>query len=132
MTRKEQLEEFQKRINYHFKNQELLNTALTHSSYANESKETVEYNERLEFLGDSVLSLILSDYLFRNFPDYPEGTLTKIRASVVSELSLAEAARKLGLGQYLLLGKGEISSGEGSEQPFGRCCGIGHCSHLYG
>lgn len=102
----------QKDLNYFFKDEELLITALTHSSYANENKLGVEgYNERLEFLGDAVLSLIVSQYLYKKYPHYPEGELTKIRAKVVCESSLAKAAEKINLGKYLLLGKGEESTG---------------------
>lgn len=105
-------EPLQKDLNYFFKDEELLITALTHSSYANENKLGVEgYNERLEFLGDSVLSLIVSQYLYKKYPHYPEGELTKIRAKVVCESSLAKAAENINLGKYLLLGKGEESTG---------------------
>lgn len=105
-------EPLQKDLNYLFKDEELLITALTHSSYANENKLWVEgYNERLEFLGDSVLSLIVSQYLYKKYPHYPEGELTKIRAKVVCESSLAKAAENINLGKYLLLGKGEESTG---------------------
>lgn len=105
-------EPLQKDLDYFFKDEELLITALTHSSYANENKLGVEgYNERLEFLGDSVLSLIVSQYLYKKYPHYPEGELTKIRAKVVCESSLAKAAEDINLGKYLLLGKGEESTG---------------------
>ncbi len=105
-------EPLQKDLNYFFKDEELLITALTHSSYANENKLGVEgYNERLEFLGDTVLSLIVSQYLYKKYPNYPEGELTKIRAKVVCESSLAKAAEKINLGRYLLLGKGEETTG---------------------
>ena len=85
-------------------------TALTHSSYANERKphgEVVEYNERLEFLGDSVLSIIVSDYLFKKYPDTPEGDLTRIRASAVCEKTLGKLARDIELGKFMRLGRGE-------------------------
>ncbi len=98
------------KIGYKYKNTQLLLTALTHSSYANECKprgEQVEYNERLEFLGDSVLSIIVSDYLFRHYPDTPEGDLTRIRASAVCEKTLGKLALDLGLGKYMRLGHGE-------------------------
>ncbi len=105
-------EPLQEDLNYFFKDEDLLITALTHSSYANENKLGVEgYNERLEFLGDAVLSLIVSQYLYKKYPHYPEGELTKIRAKVVCESSLAKAARRINLGKYLLLGKGEESTG---------------------
>lgn len=110
-------EPLQKDLNYFFKDEELLITALTHSSYANENKLGVEgYNERLEFLGDTVLGLIVSQYLYKKYPHYPEGELTKIRAKVVCESSLATAARKVNLGKYLLLGKGEESTGGRSRE----------------
>ncbi len=99
-----------KTIKYEFKNKELLMEALTHSSYANEKKLNV-YNERLEFLGDSVLGIVISDYLFRNYPKLPEGELTKTRAKIVCEPTLADCARIIALGDYLLLGKGEEATG---------------------
>lgn len=93
-------EPLQKDLNYFFKDEGLLITALTHSSYANENKLGVEgYNERLEFLGDTILSLIVSQYLYKKYPNYPEGELTKIRAKVVCESSLAKAAEKISLGK---------------------------------
>lgn len=99
-------------LGYKFKNIELLKTAVTHSSYANENKMKItENNERLEFLGDAILNLIVSHYLYKKYQDYPEGELTKIRATVVCESSLAFAARKISLGKYLLIGKGEETTG---------------------
>lgn len=99
-------------LKYKFQNIELLKKALTHSSFANENKMKItENNERLEFLGDSIINLIVSQYLYKKYPDYPEGELTKIRATVVCESSLAFAAKKMGLGKYLLLGKGEEATG---------------------
>lgn len=110
--RKIVLDELQRVIDYRFKNIELLNRALTHSSYANEHKKSnISYNERLEFLGDSVLSLVVSDYIYEKYSNYPEGELTKLRATVVCESSLAFIAKKIGLGKYLLLGKGEEVTG---------------------
>ncbi len=100
----------EKRIGYTFKDKSLLRLALTHSSYANElkSKEVKqECNERLEFFGDSILSLIVSDYLFHRYVSNQEGDLTKIRAAVVCEKALARYAVKIGLGEYLYLGHGE-------------------------
>lgn len=97
-------------IGYSFKNKELLKEALTHSSYAHELKTKkieVSYNERLEFLGDSVLSLVTSEYLFKKYADKPEGELTHIRASLVQSQALAGYARKICLGDYLYLGHGE-------------------------
>ncbi|MCF6466408.1 ribonuclease III [Clostridium sp. Cult2] len=106
------LNKLQSEIGYQFKDIKLLNTALTHSSYANENKDkNSESNERLEFLGDSVISLVVSDYLYKRFTEFPEGELTKRRATVVCESSLAFAARKISLGDYLLLGKGEEATG---------------------
>lgn len=108
----EWLQPLQDNLNYKFKNIDLLKTALTHSSYANENKMKItENNERLEFLGDTILNLIVSQYLYKKYPNYPEGELTKIRAKVVCESSLAYAARKIDLGKYLLLGKGEEATG---------------------
>ncbi len=104
-------------IGYQFKNKELLREALTHSSYANERKSKhIKYNERLEFLGDAVLSIIVSDYIFKNCPELPEGELTKLRASLVCERSLFEFAKKINLGSYLLLSKGEHHNG-GADRP---------------
>lgn len=109
--------ELEDKIGYHFKNHELLTTALTHSSYANERKsQHIKYNERLEFLGDAVLSLVVSDYIFKNCPHDPEGELTKLRASLVCEKSLFEFAKQINLGRYLMLSKGERNNG-GAERP---------------
>lgn len=106
------MEVFQETINYKFSDVKLLINAFTHSSYANENKDAnYPSNERLEFLGDAVLSIIVSDYIFKNYPDLPEGELTRIRASVVCELSLAQCTKKLGVGKYMLLGKGEELTG---------------------
>ena len=109
--------ELEERIGYHFKNKELLTVALTHSSYAKERKaQHIEYNERLEFLGDAVLSIIVSDYIFKHCPDLPEGELTKLRASLVCEKSLFEFAKQINLGDYIVLSKGERKNG-GAERP---------------
>ncbi|WP_343231658.1 ribonuclease III [Tissierella simiarum] len=117
VIRKKRLEVLQNNINYKFKNIQLLNTALTHSSYANENKmKNTDNNERLEFLGDTVLNLIVSQYLYKKYPNYPEGELTKLRATVVCESSLAFGARKIDLGEYLLLGKGEEATGGRSRE----------------
>lgn len=105
------LEDIQRIIGYRFNNVSLLKTALTHSSYANAGKIRQNSNERLEFLGDAVLELLSSEYLFAHYPHQPEGELTKMRASLVSEIPLAQVAKQLGLGQYILLGKGEDSTG---------------------
>ncbi len=101
----------QEKIGYTFHDLSLLNKALTHKSHANENSESLKDNERFEFLGDSVLDLIVSGYMLKAFPDFSEGTLSKIRAAVVNESCLAELARGIDLGNYLLLGKGEASSG---------------------
>lgn len=101
---------FEEIIDYKFKNKEYILEALTHSSYSNENKK-YNFNERLEFLGDSVLSIVVSDYLFKNEKELPEGELTKLRASIVCEESLSEVANKINLGEYMLLGKGEEATG---------------------
>lgn len=104
---------FEEKIGYRYNNIDLLLLALTHSSYANEAKskgEKVDFNERLEFLGDSVLSIIVSDYLFKNYPDTPEGDLTRIRASAVCEKTLGKLALDLELGKFMRLGHGEEMS----------------------
>lgn len=104
---------FEEKIGYRYKNIDLLLLALTHSSYANEAKskgERLEFNERLEFLGDSVLSIIVSDYLYKHYPDTPEGDLTRIRASAVCEKTLGKLALDLELGKFMRLGHGEEMS----------------------
>ena len=99
-------------IGYRFRNITLLQNALTHSSYANERwHNSLLSNERLEFLGDSVLGMLVAEYLFRNFPNRPEGELTRMRADMVCEQTLAAAANRIGLGQHLLLGHGEEQGG---------------------
>lgn len=106
------LRAFQEKIGYEFENRNLLLQALTHSSYANEKHmRKLSDNERLEFLGDAVLEIISSDYLFDNYPELPEGELTKLRASIVCEPTLALCAVEMSLGDYLLLGKGENQTG---------------------
>lgn len=102
-----QFEEIEKNIGYIFKNKELLRTALTHTSYAN--VHSVESNEKLEYLGDSILEFITSNYLFSNFKGLAEGEMTKVRATVVCEESLFNIAMKLGFSEYLIVGKGEQS-----------------------
>ncbi len=99
-------------IGYRFKNITLLQNALTHSSYANERwHNSLLSNERLEFLGDSVLGMLVAEYLFRTFPNRPEGELTRMRADMVCERTLAAAAGRIGLGEHLLLGHGEEQGG---------------------
>ncbi len=110
--RTEKLRDFEKRISYTFNDISLLDNALTHRSYANENQEALyKDNERFEFLGDAVLELCISDILMKNFPDYTEGQLSKLRASLVNEQALSELAKNFDLGDFLLLGKGEESSG---------------------
>lgn len=110
------LDELEKTIGYSFTDRALLIQALTHKSFSNEQAVFVPHNERLEFLGDAVLELVISDWVFCRYPDIPEGGLTRIRAEVVSEKGLSEIARQLQLGSGLRLGKGEQKSG-GSEKP---------------
>lgn len=106
------MEALEEKLGYRFTNRALLENALTHSSYANENKaKGLQSNERLEFLGDSVLGMVVADYLFRTHPDLPEGDLTRTRAALVCEGSLVEVAQCLELGAYLKLGKGEEAGG---------------------
>ena len=102
------IKDLENAIGYHFHNIQLLQNALTHSSYANERwHNSLLSNERLEFLGDSVLGMLVAEYLFHTFPDRPEGELTRMRADMVCETTLAAAANRIGLGEHLLLGHGE-------------------------
>ena len=104
-------------LGYKFSNIQLLLGALSHSSYANEHyHDGLKSNERLEFLGDSILGMVVAEYLYRNFPDRPEGELTRMRADMVCETALAAVAAKWGLGKHMLLGKGEEAFG-GRERP---------------
>lgn len=106
------MEELEKKLHYHFQNPALLSEALNHSSYANEHRAArLSSNERLEFLGDSVLGFVTADFLFAQHPDLPEGDLTRIRAALVCEQSLYEVAQKLDLGRWLKLGRGEEAGG---------------------
>ena len=99
-------------IGYKFQNITLLQNALAHSSYANERwHDSLKSNERLEFLGDSVLGMVVAEHLFRSFPDRPEGELTRMRADMVCEQALAQIAEKLSLGKHLMLGNGEEQGG---------------------
>lgn len=110
-------ENLQQKIGYEFKNPDLLETALTHSSYANENSATRgESNERLEFLGDSVLGIITAENFYTNYKNLPEGDLTKLRAATVCEKSLCDFARQIDLGSYLLLGRGELCT-QGYKRP---------------
>jgi ribonuclease-3 len=106
------LKELTKQLNVEFKDIKFLKTALTHRSYLNEVKEDgLEHNERLEFLGDAVLELIISEYLYSQFPDKPEGDLTSFRAATVRTESLANVSKSLGVGQFLIMSKGEEATG---------------------
>lgn len=110
------MDTLEEKLGYTFQNRQLLENALTHSSCANESGGRLRSNERLEFLGDSILGMVVADHLYRNHPDLPEGELTRTRATLVCEDSLVEVAEALNLGQYLLLGKGEEAGG-GRQRP---------------
>ena len=105
------MKSLEEKLGYHFQNPELLENALTHSSCANESRGKSQSNERLEFLGDSILGMVVAEHLYRNHPDLPEGVLTRTRAALVCEDSLVLVAEELGLGEYLRLGKGEQAGG---------------------
>ena len=106
------LKKFQEIIGYEFSDESLLRQALTHSSYANEKHmKKLSDNERLEFLGDAVLEILSSDFLYKNYPNRSEGQLTKLRASIVCEPTLAQCTEAINLGEYLLLGKGEDLTG---------------------
>lgn len=112
MIKQEKMEEFEKIIGYQFHNKNYLRQALSHSSYANEMRlSKLANNERLEFLGDAVLELMSSEYIFSNNAEMYEGEMTKLRASLVCEPTLAMCAREIKLGEYILLGKGEIATG---------------------
>nr|WP_267507235.1 ribonuclease III [Borreliella bavariensis] len=108
--RKAQLTEFLENLSIDFNNFDLLNTALSHSSYSNELDQKADNNERLEFLGDSVLNLIITDHLYKTYPNKSEGELSKARSYIVSEDSLSSIAREIDLGSYILLGRGEESN----------------------
>ena len=106
------IKDLEEEIGYHFHNISLLQNALTHSSYANERwHNSLLSNERLEFLGDSILGMLVAEYLYRNFPDRPEGELTRMRADMVCEKTLAGVAEKIQLGRHLMLGHGEEQGG---------------------
>ena len=110
------MKSLEKKIGYTYKNISYLETALTHSSYANEVRRGTKSNERLEFLGDAVLSIVVSDYIFNHCPNLPEGELSKLRASLVCEKSLCRFSKALGVGDYLKLSKGERNL-KGQERP---------------
>lgn len=110
------MDTLEEKLGYTFQDRSLLEQALTHSSCANESRGKLQSNERLEFLGDSILGMVVADHLYRNHPDLPEGELTRTRAALVCEDSLVEVAAQLELGQYLKLGRGEDAGG-GRKRP---------------
>ncbi len=110
------MQELEKKIEYSYKNKDLLLQALTHSSYANEKESKHGSNERLEFLGDSVLGVITAEYFYKSFPSMPEGELTKLRSAAVCEKSLYGFAQQINLGDHLFLGKGELNTG-GRQRP---------------
>ncbi|WP_127499264.1 ribonuclease III [Paenibacillus glycanilyticus] len=115
--KRDSINELQTRLQLRFKQLKLLKQAFTHTSYVNEHKHgTIEHNERLEFLGDAVLQLLVSEYLFAAYPNRPEGELTRMRASVVCEPSLAQFAERLELGAHIQLGRGEEQLG-GRQRP---------------
>ena len=125
MNHKYNFTELEKRIGYQFKDKKLLKKAMTHSSYTNEKHiAKIDCNERLEFLGDAVLEIVSSEFLYHKYPDLPEGSLTRKRASMVCEPSLAISAREMELGSFLLLGKGEDMTG-GREREWKRP----HCKY---
>ena len=105
------MKSLEENLQYRFRNPKLLRNALTHSSYANEVRNGISSNERLEFLGDSVLSVIVSEYIYKNYRSLPEGELTKMRAALVCEKSLCAFSRELEMGRFLLLGHGEEKNG---------------------
>lgn len=111
------MKDFESVINYKFNNKSLLNEALTHSSYANEHRDKhVKYNERLEFLGDAVLSIVVADYIYSHCPELPEGELTKLRSALVCEKTLYKFGKSINLGNYLNLSRGERNGG-GNDRP---------------
>ncbi|MBE5821737.1 MAG: ribonuclease III [Clostridiales bacterium] len=104
-------------IGYQFKNVKLLETAFVHRSYSHEKQNKIENNERLEFLGDAVLELTISEYLFKNFPELPEGEMTKVRASVVCEKTLVKVATKHNFSNFLLVSRSEHIGNNGKRRP---------------
>lgn len=117
--RLEILHDLERKISYRFRDISLLSTALTHRSYANENQQRdVSDNERMEFLGDSVLGLCVSDLIIKKYASSPEGTLTRVRAALVNEKQLAELSRSLNIGDFLLLGRGEENAGSRGKDSF--------------
>ncbi|PID82918.1 MAG: ribonuclease III [Clostridiales bacterium] len=116
MNRLELIEELEIKLGYKFKDINLLKTALTHSSYTNESKSNLENYERYEFLGDAVLELAISEILFKNYPKKTEGELSKLRSNIVCEQTLYSVGKSLNIGETMYLGKGEIATG-GEDRP---------------
>lgn len=112
----ENFDELEKRLNYKFKNPKLLRNALTHKTYAFEATSPVEFNERLEFLGDSILGMIVAEQLYRANKYFSEGELTRRRSRLVNNSFLAEKAKQIGLGEFLFFGKGEIKQ-NGNQNP---------------
>ena len=110
------MDKLEEKIGYHFHDRDLLTTALTHSSYANEKHGEAQSYERLEFLGDSILGLVTAEFLYTHKPCLPEGRMTRLRAELVCEVSLHKTALELGLGRYMRLGRGEEHTG-GRERP---------------
>ena len=110
------MDKLEEKIGYHFHDRDLLTTALTHSSYANEKHGEAQSYERLEFLGDSILGLVTAEFLYTHEPCLPEGRMTRLRAELVCEVSLHKTALELGLGRYMRLGRGEEHTG-GRERP---------------
>ena len=110
------MKSFQKKIEYSFKNPAYLEEALTHSSYANEQQGETPYNERMEFLGDAVLSFVSAQFLYEKYPDMPEGRLSKLRSSLVCTQSLSSFAKEINLNKYLKMGKGETAM-DGASRP---------------
>ena len=110
------MDKLEEKIGYHFRDRELLNTALTHSSFANEKHGETQSYERLEFLGDSILGVVTAEFLYQHEPRLPEGRMTRLRAELVCETSLHKTALALGLGDYMRLGRGEEHTG-GRERP---------------
>ena len=112
MKKKFLVKDLESNLGYIFNNKDLLYNALTHGSYCNEVKgSSLESNERLEFLGDAVLELVISEFLYKKYKDFSEGELTKMRAKIVCSNTLAEIALRLNIGEYIIMGKGEINQG---------------------